>query len=170
MKLDVRDALKNPGQSYPLSVEVAISPMDILQDEIAFEDVMIEGQFVGAGESVKVTGVCRAKVLAHCALCLGGVEASVQANVDEVFAKNPDVSDPDSYPLSGYEIELDVIAKDALLLEMPMRFLCGEDCKGLCPSCGMNLNHQRCTCHEGRDRKHPFTAALSGLLTEDEEG
>ena len=35
---------------------------------------------------------------------------------------------------------------DALLLEMPMRFLCKPDCKGLCPVCGRNRNIESCTC------------------------
>ena len=168
MLLDIRNALKNPGQSYPLRAEVQIPPMEVLRDALTFRDVVIEGQFVGAGESVQIAGTCRAKVVAHCALCLDPVEQIIEVPVDEVFAKNPDSQDPDQYPLGGYEIPLDDIAKDALLLALPMRFLCGDHCKGLCPTCGTNLNHQRCTCHEGRSQKHPF-AALSGLLTEDEE-
>ena len=168
MMLDIRDALKNPGQSYPFSKMIALPTMEILQDQVAFSDVLIKGEVVGAGESMRILGTCSADVHAHCALCLGAVQAHIEAGVDEVFAKNPDVSDPDQYPLEGYEVDLSEIAKESLLLEMPLRFLCGDECQGLCPVCGTNLNDQRCTCHEGRDRKHPF-AALSGLLTENEE-
>lgn len=168
MMLDIRNALKNPGQSYPLRAEISLPPMDVLSDEIAFEGVVLKGEFVGAGESVKIIGVCRATVAAHCALCLDELRESIEADVAEVFAKNPDASDPDQYPLSGYEIELDDIAKDALLLALPLRFLCKDDCLGLCPVCGQNLNHELCTCHEGHAQKHPLEA-LSGLLNEDEE-
>ena len=168
MRLDIRSALKNPGQSYPFRAEVEIMPMDVLSETVTFSDVMVEGEFVGAGESVRIMGNCRGKVAAHCALCLVPISQGVSTMVDEVFAKDPDASDPDQYPLNGYEIELGDIAQDALLLALPMRFLCREDCEGLCPTCGVNLNRQRCTCHEGRSQKHPF-AALSGLLTEDEE-
>ena len=168
MMLDVRDALKNPGQSYPLAAEISLEPMDVLYEVVAFEDVTMAGQIVGAGESVRLMGVCRARLRAHCALCLCEVEMPIEVEFDEVFAKNPDVSDPDQYPLEGYEVALNIIAKDVLLLELPMRFVCGANCRGLCPSCGTNRNHQRCTCHEGRASKHPL-AALSELLTEDEE-
>ena len=57
---------------------------------------------------------------------------------------------------------------DALLLELPYRFLCSENCQGICPVCGKNRNIAPCTCQEGGERQNPFSA-LSELLTEDEE-
>ena len=55
-----------------------------------------------------------------------------------------------------------------LVLELPMRFVCSEDCKGICYVCGANRNIAPCTCQEGGERQNPFSA-LSELLTEDEE-
>ena len=59
-------------------------------------------------------------------------------------------------------------SKEALLLELPLRLVCSENCKGICPSCGVNRNIAPCTCQEGGERQNPFSA-LSELLTEDEE-
>lgn len=168
MLLDVRDALKNPGQSYPLVRELTLEAMDVLDEQIRFDQVCLSGEFVGAGESVKISGTARAVVRAHCALCLSPLSQEIEAPVDEVFTKTLDPDNPDQYPLDGYKIDPTPVVRDALLLELPLRFLCGEDCKGLCPVCGINRNTQRCTCQEGPDGKHPFSA-LSGLLIDDEE-
>ena len=90
------------------------------------------------------------------------------AQIDALFAREPDPEDPDQFPLEGYKIETNDVAREALLLELPMRFLCSEDCKGICPVCGTNRNIAPCTCQEGGERQNPFSA-LSKLLTEDEE-
>ena len=57
--------------------------------------------------------------------------------------------------------------REAVILELPMRFLCSEDCKGLCPGCGSNLNNGPCDCvkTEGDQRWAP----LKKLLNNDEK-
>ena len=155
MTLDIRDALRRPGQSHPLHAALTLPEMDVLDERIAFGRIRLDGQYMGAGESVRVAGRITADVRAHCALCLEPVAAAVEARVDEVFVKD---ADPDQYPLDGYKIELDKLVKDALLLELPMRFLCAGDCRGLCPVCGINRNLQRCTCQEGSGMDRPLSA------------
>lgn len=50
--------------------------------------------------------------------------------------------------ISEKEIELDEIVRSEIYLALPMKFLCKEDCKGLCPVCGKNLNRERCNCQK----------------------
>ncbi|MGJ4850337.1 YceD family protein [Bacillota bacterium Meth-B3] len=168
MLLDISRALKNPGQSYPFSGALSLEAMDVLDDPVRFEGVAIDGSFTGAVESVKVVGRVRAKVHTRCALCLDPVAFDLDAPLAEVFTRTVDPEDPDQRPLNGYAVDLTDPAKDALLLALPMRALCRPDCGGLCPVCGVNLNHRRCTCQEGGERHNPFSA-LDELLTEDEE-
>ena len=65
-------------------------------------------------------------------------------------------------------IELTDAVRDALLLNMPMRVLCREDCRGICPRCGINLNKGPCTCQEGAEVINPFSA-LKNIVLNDEE-
>jgi uncharacterized protein len=48
--------------------------------------------------------------------------------------------------LTGELLDLDRWAQDALVLAMPLRVLCREDCAGLCATCGTDLNHDTCSC------------------------
>ncbi|MBI2082544.1 MAG: DUF177 domain-containing protein [Deltaproteobacteria bacterium] len=48
----------------------------------------------------------------------------------------------------GEEINLSEIIRETLVLALPIRYLCQESCKGICPQCGINLNHNACNCHD----------------------
>ncbi len=63
----------------------------------------------------------------------------------------PSEDDPDVHvydPLSTSEIDILPDLREALILAIPMVHLCRPDCKGLCPTCGENLNREQCDCHE----------------------
>jgi uncharacterized protein len=47
-------------------------------------------------------------------------------------------------------IDIDPLLAEQLLLQIPMKILCREDCKGLCPHCGVNMNADDCQCREKR--------------------
>ena len=78
---------------------------------------------------------------------------------DRLPAEKIDEED-DSYTYEGDVIELDRIADEALLLNLPSRLLCREDCKGLCPKCGKNFNEGDCDCAEDHSDS-PFAALLN---------
>lgn len=61
----------------------------------------------------------------------------------------------------GEEIDLSEIVGEEITLALPIRFLCQEDCKGLCPRCGKNLNLGSCQC-DGQDEFSPFSV-LKGI-------
>ncbi len=48
--------------------------------------------------------------------------------------------------IAGYELDVDALIADEIVLQWPMKVLCKEDCKGICPVCGKNLNEQECDC------------------------
>jgi len=65
-------------------------------------------------------------------------------------------------PLVGDEVDLTLPAWEALVLELPMKPVCREDCRGLCPVCGTNLNERECGCRV--EEADPRLEALKKLL------
>jgi uncharacterized protein len=63
--------------------------------------------------------------------------------------------------IRGDEIDLDEIIHEQIYLTIPMKSLCNEDCLGLCPKCGTNLNVTDCSCH--RAQGHPAFLKLKNL-------
>ena len=93
-------------------------------------------------------------------------------DMDEAFRRDngeePQAADDDQYTYSGHVLELDEAVRTALLLELPSRILCKEDCRGLCDQCGADLNINECSCQKDLTHRNPFSA-LASLLNEDEE-
>ncbi len=55
-------------------------------------------------------------------------------------------SDDDYIVIPDYKLELDEVVTSDIILELPLKHLCSSDCKGLCHSCGKNLNNDSCDC------------------------
>lgn len=166
--LKVSQALKNPGQVYPISLEMELEPVEMFAEQIAFGPVRLEGSYLGAGEVVTLTGVLTSEAILHCARCLAEVRVPLRAEVDERFSRAADPNAPDQYLFEGSEIDLTDCVRENLLLQIPMRVLCSPECKGLCPVCGSNRNLVSCTCLEGGEVANPFSA-LKAMVEENEE-
>jgi uncharacterized protein len=68
--------------------------------------------------------------------------------------------DLDVFPFDGEKIDLEPLFREQFVLSVPYAPLCAEDCKGLCPQCGIDLNTGTCSCEKPID---PRLAALKGL-------
>lgn len=76
--------------------------------------------------------------------------------------------DDDAYILVPDErLDLDELLTEDLLLDMPSKFLCSPDCKGICPQCGANRNKENCTCETAQI--DPRLEALKSLLEDGAE-
>ena len=71
--------------------------------------------------------------------------------------------DEEAYPLAGDELDLEPLARDAVLLELPLAPLCAEDCPGLCPTCGANRNTETVRLRPARrdPRGRPSTSCVT---------
>jgi len=89
------------------------------------------------------------------------------AYVDALFSADPDaLEDPSSYPLAPDAIEIDLrpAVREELLLAVPRWVVCRDDCRGLCPRCGKDLNAGPCGCPPAADQRWHGLAALKDKL------
>lgn len=169
MALDVGNALKNPGQVYSFDEAVELPEMEILGDPVRFGGVDVTGEYFCTGDNrISLRGEVHAEVHTRCSRCLEPVEQTLSAEIDALYAKERDPGDPDLYTFEAHALSLEDAAKDALLLALPLQFLCKPDCRGLCPVCGGNLNQNTCTCQEGNVVTGPFSALKDYVLNNEE--
>jgi uncharacterized protein len=117
---------------------------------------------------VMATGRVSAPWQGECRRCGGVVTGAVEAEVRERYviegagseAGVGAADDDDAYVLADDILDLEPLARDAVLLELPLAPLCKEDCLGLCPQCGANLNLDPCNCAPPAD---PRWSALDAL-------
>ncbi len=109
------------------------------------DKVFISGKFdIGENNKVYVSGKVSFAIQGECSRCLSPVKADVAIDFDEVFSLYK--SDEDCYSYSKDRIDLAEMVKELILLESPKVIYCKDDCKGLCPTCGKNLNNGECDC------------------------
>jgi uncharacterized metal-binding protein YceD (DUF177 family) len=87
-------------------------------------------------------------------------EAAEPAAADDEDGAEVAEEDLDVFPFDGERIDLEPLLREQFVLAVPYAPLCAEDCKGLCPQCGINRNTATCVCEPPID---PRLAALKGL-------
>lgn len=112
-------------------------------------------------DGILVTGALEHDIEDTCSRCLEPFVRHETLNIDEEFRPVVDVStgiplaesgDPDAFKLnSQHELDLDEAIRQYTILERPLNSLCREDCRGLCITCGANLNLGPCKCETGED-------------------
>jgi uncharacterized protein len=125
-------------------------------------DIDVDVVLEPVGHSIEAVGTVEAPWRGLCRRCLKPVNGVLRAEVDEVFEDNP-VED-ETYPLARDRIDLEPMAREAVMLELPPAPLCTEDCRGLCAQCGTDLNDKDCSCEAPVD---PRWAALDELRADD---
>lgn len=97
----------------------------------------------------------------ECSRCLDDVEQVMTISVEELFA-HP-ASDMTEFSVNADAmLDLAPLLRAEVLIEMEYKILCSPNCKGLCPQCGINLNHETCDCQA--NKIDPRFAKLKQLL------
>lgn len=112
--------------------------------------VLVDGRLQEAGEGEYLwRGALRATVIAECRRCLTPVRQDIDVAPDVLFSSDPEAADdPSVYPLAESATHVDVTdaVREELALAASPLVLCREDCAGLCPKCGADLNAGPCAC------------------------
>lgn len=168
MELDITKALLSPGTEFPFEAEVTVPPQDVVGETVAFSPVSLHGAYSALDGTVRLTGELRATARAACAMCLRPVEAPVQVDFDEEFRKDANEIVDEAFRYEGAKVPLTQLALTLLMLNLPMRFLCEEGCRGGEVLEAYKQDIFKGSCEEESPTQRPFEA-LQRLLTKDEE-
>ncbi len=162
MKLDLRDIIEMPGASKAFACEVPAEER-LSPSVLAFvEGPHAEGAVVNTAGALTLTGDLTARMTCVCDRCGKTYETEKRMALSLPLAADlTDEENPDIFPIENDEIDLDEILETSFLLDMDAKYLCREDCKGLCPNCGADLNLGPCGCKREVD---PRMAVLGQLL------
>lgn len=95
-----------------------------------------------------------------CRRCSREVMGRSSLEVDERFVTPEGPADDESYPIEHNDVNLAPLVHDAVFLDLPLAPLCRDDCRGLCPVCGIDRNEDTCTCREPLDSRWATLDAL----------
>jgi uncharacterized protein len=113
------------------------------------------------GAGIVASGTASCRVRATCVRCLGELERDIVADVDGFYVRpEQDVDLPEEQErehIVDERIDLEPAVFQALVIELPFAPTCRDDCAGLCPRCGADLNAGPCGC-SASDDVSPFAA------------
>lgn len=168
MVVDVSGILKEFGGKIEVSGEVAIGEFEFSGERYTLEKPLkVNGTFSNNGKALVLTADVEGEMRTRCARCLDDIIVDAGFSVEESFVQSESKvpEDDDIIVFDGYTIELDDVIKDNLIMNIKGRYLCDEDCKGLCPQCGADLNDGECGC--SREFIDPRWSGLADLMNND---
>ena len=163
LTVGVADLLRRPGQWREESLEALVDGLRVTGSEVPEgAPVHLDLRLESVNEGVVVKGTTAAPWVGECRRCLRPVEATLSAPILEVFEIS--ATEGETRSLLGTSIDLEPVAREAVLLELPLAPLCRDDCAGLCPQCGTDRNLTDCACPT--DDVDPRWAGLNDLRFE----
>lgn len=144
MIIDLRDIKRQGKDSLDFFFELALDNQLIDIPNVTFDGpIRINGTATLTGEhSAVIEGDIEFSLVGECTSCLSSAKRSFCAEFYEDFGMNSD----NGNCVKGDKIDLTEVITSAVLTEMPYGFLCKDECLGLCPICGTNLNENKCDC------------------------
>jgi len=121
-------------------------------------DVSVDVRLESVAGGVEASGTVEAPWVGACRRCLEVAKGTLVVKVRELYTEDGDGQE--TYPLVNDTVDLEVLAHDALLLELPPAPLCRPDCLGICPMCGADRNTEACECVPAPDPRFAVLDAL----------
>lgn len=169
------------GSTRNLELQASTLPLDEHNGDIELlraHDVLGKARLTRLSDNVLVQGEVEANVTLECSRCLEQFAAPVEGTLEEQYQPTLDVDtglpvqrvvgqDDDAVFQIGanHLLDLSEPVRQALLVALPMKPLCKEDCAGICPECGANCNETPCG-HENETTDHRW-ASLQELRLDD---
>lgn len=159
MIISIKDALRNEGERYDINFETFLEPVDYM-GKVEFEKVKVDGFYFAQGANIRVIGKAEAECIFECDRCLQPFNRKLLLDFDQTYSSE---SEEEMYRLQKNDtVDIQPLISDIVISSLPIERLCKEDCKGLCPHCGIDKNFSSCSC-ESSEKDNPF-AVLKGLV------
>ncbi len=149
MKLDLKDVILVPGAQLPFDFQLDLSQLEFGGRRPVTEPVSVRGEVRNMAGALVLRATARARLSLVCDRCATPFTREKLVEYEALLAdalEREEDDDGEIVPLEGDTLDVGRLMTDTFILEMDTKNLCSEDCKGLCPGCGANLNLEPCRC------------------------
>ena len=147
--LDLTEVIANEGASVQFEKECRLDSSLLPYPNAKLAKVQVEVRAQFDKPNVRVIGEIVCHIDGFCDKCLTEVSQTVSLDFNQIFYKDSAV-EVDGYVYTDSMLDMTKAVSDEIALSLPTAWLCKDDCKGLCPKCGVNLNEQKCDCDTSR--------------------
>ena len=148
MVINFSDLLSKKNRKKQISLSFELEPFEFEGEEIrAIEKVSVEGVAISENDVIVINASIKTKLKLNCSRCLDTFIYPIDIDIEERFTSNETLEDEEVVLVNSDTIDITEIVEKAIISTLPIKRLCKEDCKGLCQSCGANLNKEECSCN-----------------------
>jgi uncharacterized protein len=153
----VNDLTRRPGQMKELELDFELdSPMGQGAAQIPVgETIEVNLRLESVHEGILATGEVDTTATTECSRCLEPLKLLVEVDFQELFAYS--LEQEDDFLVQDEQIDLEQAITDAVVLSLPFKPVCSEDCLGLCSECGVKM---------AEDPNHSHEAAIDSRWSE----
>ena len=149
MKINIASVLRNDGASKAFSGNVELGTFDYMGSMLVFsEPLSVNGAVRNIGGTLEITAEITGEYSTECSRCGVPVKENLKAELFESIDDEFSDLDEECIVVSGNIIDISGSIEASIFNSIPLQFLCSEDCKGLCPVCGTDLNKNECNCED----------------------
>lgn len=163
MLLQLRSLFMGEKQQMPIDGEIDLSAVEWNGLYPFKAPVKVVGEVVYSAGVVTLKAEIRYRYDGTCDRCMAPLSQERTVSMEHILVVSLNDEDNDSFILiDNYQLPLDDLVMEEVLLDQPSKTLCREDCRGLCPQCGKDLNDGPCACRV--DTADPRLSVLKQLL------
>lgn len=167
MRLDLRTIIHRPGAELPFEHTLDLSQVDLFGACPFAHPVHIHGLVRNRAGALELKAAVDTTLELVCDRCLKPFRQEMELPVEHLLAETlEEEEDDDILLLEDGQLDLDEVFTTDVILAMEPKHVCSEDCKGLCPKCGADLNEGPCRCKADVD---PRLAVLAQLLDKESD-
>lgn len=147
--INVSDLTSKKVDKKSLDIELDIKKLqDGVEEFDVKEPLKLTGDLTRVGDIIYLDCNVKGVIELECSRCLEKFPYNIDLEIHEKLTNNPENKDEEIIFIENDNVNICEIVENNIIVSLPIKRLCKEDCKGLCPICGTNLNVSTCNCHE----------------------
>lgn len=148
MIIDLSEIIRDVDLKITLDEDIEVENTSFMGEEFEFSKPLhINGQITNNTKSLELKAKVTGDMQVRCARCRKPMTVPVSFSISEVIMQGEGEDlDLDVLVIEGEEIDIYDVLLNNFLMNVDGKYLCHEDCKGLCPKCGKDLNLGECSC------------------------
>lgn len=163
MLLDLKPLFAGSKAFLPVDFSVDLSEFEFLGVKPLKSPVAINGKIVSRAGIVQSQLDCKVEYTGFCDRCLKETVKNYTVSINRTIVVSLENEDNDDIAVvPDMQLDLEDFCYPDIVMSLPTKLLCKDDCRGLCPDCGTDLNHGSCNC--AKKEVDPRLAALAELL------
>ena len=148
MGLDLRSVFETEGSKQEISEQLDEREYELFGTKPFVGRISVRGEVANRAGVVTLSVQVSFPLRVACDRCLEEFTRQYDYTFTHTLVRQLQDEWQDYIQVEDGVLNLEELILSDLLLELPTKLLCKEDCKGLCPQCGCNLNHQSCDCNK----------------------